>query len=98
MLSTTATAGRQPLSHVEKWKVELQKRGLSESTIRSAHTILRAVLHTAVRDEALAKDPAAAVARPKVARKEAPHLTAGQIRSLPPRLRPAARAHSSSCW
>ena len=46
--------GAQPLdklrpSHIEAWKVELEHRGLSESTIRSAYTILRAVLDTAVR-------------------------------------------------
>jgi len=35
-------------SHIEAWKVELEQRGLSESTIRSAYTILRAVLDTAV--------------------------------------------------
>ena len=57
-------------------------RGLSESTIRSAYTILRAVLDTAVRDDALAKNPAAAVARPKVTRKEAAHLTTAQVRTL----------------
>ena len=28
-------------SHIEAWKVELEQRGLSESTIRSAYTILR---------------------------------------------------------
>ena len=61
---------------------------LSESTIRSAYTILRAVLDTAVRDDALAKNPAAAVPRPKVSRKEAPHLTTAQVRALlePPRI------------
>jgi site-specific recombinase XerC len=45
-------------SHIEAWKVELEHRGLSESTIRSAYTILRAVLDTAVRDKALAQNPA----------------------------------------
>jgi integrase len=45
--------GTQPLdklrpSHIEAWKVELQHRGLSESTIWSAYTnLLRAVLDTA---------------------------------------------------
>jgi hypothetical protein len=39
--------GGEPLdklrpSHIEAWKVELEDRGLSESTIRSAYTILRA--------------------------------------------------------
>jgi hypothetical protein len=63
--------GAQPLdklrpSHIEAWKVELEHRGLSESTIRSAYTILGAVLDTAVRDGALAQNPAHAVRRPRV--------------------------------
>jgi len=62
--------------------VELQQRGLSESTIRSAYTILRAVLDTAVRDDALARNPAAAVTRPKVTRKEAAYLSTAQVRTL----------------
>lgn len=69
-------------SHVEAWTVELRNRGLSESTIRSAYTILRAILDTAVRDDALAKNPAAAISRPKVTRKEAAHLTTSQVRIL----------------
>ncbi|MDQ6688816.1 MAG: site-specific integrase [Actinomycetota bacterium] len=82
-----ATIGARSLdklkpSHVEAWKVELQKRGLSESTIRSAYTILRAILDTAVRDDALAKNPASSVARPKVTRKEAAYLTTTQVRTL----------------
>ena len=55
---------------------------MSESKIRSAYTILRAVLDTAVRDDALAKNPAAAVPRPKVSRKQAAHLTTAQVRTL----------------
>lgn len=62
--------------------MELQKRGLSESTVRSACTILRAILDTAVRDEALARNPAAAVARPQVTRKEAAYLTTAQVGTL----------------
>lgn len=58
------------------------KRALAESTIRSAYTILRAVLDTAGRDGALASNPAAAVRRPRVTIKEAPHLTPGQVAAL----------------
>ncbi len=36
-------------SHVEAWKVELQGRRLSDSTIRSAFNALKAILDTAVR-------------------------------------------------
>jgi hypothetical protein len=52
-------------TQVDSWKVELQGRGLSDSNIRSAYTILRAILDSAVRDGALARNPAAAVTRPE---------------------------------
>jgi integrase len=68
--------------HVEGWIVGLRGKQLSESTIRSAYTILRAVLDTAVRDGALARNPAAAVKRPKVTSKEAAYLTPEQVRAL----------------
>jgi integrase len=69
-------------SHVEGWLVELRRKGLAESTIRSAYTILRAVLDTAVRDGALASNPAAVIRRPRVTAKEAPHLTPRQVAEL----------------
>jgi integrase len=49
-------------------------RALSDSTIRSTYTVLRAGLDGAVRDGLLAKNPAAAVKRPGVERTEARHL------------------------
>ncbi|MBY0441202.1 MAG: site-specific integrase [Mycobacteriaceae bacterium] len=49
-------------------------RALSDSTIRSAYTVLRSGLDGAVRDGLLAKNPAAAVKRPGVERTEARHL------------------------
>jgi integrase len=69
-------------SHIEGWVVELRRKGLAESTIRSAYTILRAVLDTAVRDGALAANPAAVIRRPRVTAKEAAHLTPAQIVDL----------------
>ncbi|MFW3168964.1 tyrosine-type recombinase/integrase [Geodermatophilus sp. CPCC 206100] len=69
-------------SHVEGWVVELRRKGLAESTIRSAYTILRAVLDTAVRDGALGANPAAAIRRPRVTAKEAPYLTPAQVAEL----------------
>jgi integrase len=69
-------------SHVEGWVVELRRKGLAESTIRSAYTILRAVLDTAVRDGALASNPAAVIRRPRVTSKEAHHLTPPQVAAL----------------
>jgi len=50
------------------------RRALSDSTIRQTYTVLRAGLDGAVRDGLLAKNPAAAVKRPGVARTEARHL------------------------
>ena len=64
--------------HVEAWIVGLRGKGLSESTVRSAYTILRSVLDTAVRDDALGRNPAAAVARPKVTATEAAYLSPQQ--------------------
>ncbi|BCO36019.1 site-specific integrase [Mycobacterium heckeshornense] len=49
------------------------RRALSDSTIRQTYTVLRAGLDGAVRDGLLAKNPAAAVKRPGVARTEARH-------------------------
>jgi integrase len=69
-------------SHVEGWVVELRRKGLAESTVRSAYTILRAILDTAVRDGALAANPAAVIRRPRVTAKEAPHLTPAQVAAL----------------
>ena len=82
-----SSIGRLPLdkarpSHVEGWVVELRRKGLAESTIRSAYTILRAVLDTAVRDGALASNPAAVIRRPRVTSKEAPYLTPSQVADL----------------
>jgi integrase len=54
-------------------------RALSDSTIRSTYTVLRAALDGAVRDGLLAKNPAAAVKRPGVERAEAKHLDRGAV-------------------
>ena len=78
----SGTLDRVRPSHVEGWIVELRRKGLAESTVRSAYTILRAVLDTAVRDGALGSNPAAAIRRPRVTAKEAPHLTPAQVADL----------------
>ncbi|WP_369256928.1 hypothetical protein [Geodermatophilus amargosae] len=62
--------------------MELRRTGLADSTIRSAYTILRAVLDTAVRAGGLASDPASGVRRPKVTATEAPHSTPAQVADL----------------
>jgi hypothetical protein len=69
------------LVSVEGGKSSLSTAG-SLSPIRSAYTILRAVLDTAVRDRALAQNPAHAVRRPRVPVTEAAYLTPDHVRSL----------------
>lgn len=69
-------------STVESWVVELRQAGLSQSTVRSVYTVLRAILDSAVRDGLLATNPAAVVKRPKVDHHEAAFLTPGQVRAL----------------
>lgn len=76
------TLDKLKASHIEAWIVELRERGLSQSTVRSAYTILRSILDAAVRDEAITKNPAVAIKRPKVDAKEAAYLTKAQIDAL----------------
>jgi integrase len=57
-------------------------RALSDSTIRQVYTVLRAGLDGAVRDGLLARNPAAAVKRPGVARQEARHLDADAVTAV----------------
>lgn len=57
-------------------------RALSDATIRQAYTVLRAGLDGAVRDGLLARNPAAAVRRPGVARREAKHASAVDVNKL----------------
>lgn len=57
-------------------------RALSDSTIRSTYTVLRAALDGAVRDGLLARNPAAQVRRPGVERTEAHHLDADAVTAV----------------
>lgn len=57
-------------------------RALSDSTIRTTYTVLRAALDGAVRDGLLARNPAALIHRPSVQRTEARHLTPDEVRIL----------------
>lgn len=68
--------------HVEQWLVSLRSKGKSESTVRQCYTVLRAILETAVRDELLGRNPAAAVTRPKAGHHEAQCLSPAQVRAL----------------
>ncbi|MDQ3158279.1 MAG: site-specific integrase [Actinomycetota bacterium] len=57
-------------------------RAFADSTIRSVYTVARAALDGAVRDGLLATNPAAAMKRPGVERKEARFLSGDEMRSL----------------
>lgn len=92
------TLERVRASHVEGWVVELRRKGLAESTVRSAYTILRAVLDTAVRNGALASNPAAVVRRPRVTAKEAAHLTPAEVAELLRAAQDTRYARCSRCW
>ena len=79
--------GAVPLDRLRATDVEaliLKMRGkdLSASTIRQTFSILRAVLDAAVRDEYLARNVAALVKRPAVARTEARALSRDETQAL----------------
>ena len=57
-------------------------RALSDSTLRSTYTVLRAGLDGAVRDGLIARNPAALVTRPGVERREARHLDGSGVAAV----------------
>lgn len=67
-------AKTKPVKAIEDDEGPQLVRALSDSTIRQTYTVLRSALDGAVRDGLLARNPAAAVKRPGVARREARHL------------------------
>ena len=67
---------------IEKFLLTLTEQKLSESTIRQIYTVLRTGLDGAVRDELLARNPAALVKRPKVTKREVGHLDPKQAKAL----------------
>jgi len=82
-----APLGALPLDRLRASDVEAlvhrkRRDGKAGSTVRQIYTVLRAVLDTAVRDDLLARNPAAVVKRPAVERREAHYLTAEQVRTL----------------
>ena len=78
----TIPLGRLRPSDVEALVVTKRDAGLSASTVRTIYTALRAALDIASRDGLIRSNPAAAVRRPGVERKDAPHLTAEQAQAL----------------
>jgi integrase len=73
------TLDRLRPSDVERLILTLRDRGLSPSTVRMVYSALRLALDGAVRDQLLARNPAAAVVRPGVPRREARHLGADEV-------------------
>lgn len=79
--------GQRQLDHlrpsdIEALVVAKRKEGLAPSTVRTIYTVLRAALDIAVRDGLLQTNPAAAVRRPSIPRREASFLTPRQVRLL----------------
>ena len=66
-------------SHVDELVVRLRRAGLADTTVRLAYTTLRAVLADAVLDGLIADNAAAKTPRPRVARREARHLSASAV-------------------
>jgi integrase len=69
-------------SDVEALVLACREKGLSDNTVREIYTVARLALDGAVRDGLIARNPAAVVARPGVARREARHLAAGDVTAL----------------
>lgn len=69
-------------SDVEALVVSRREAGLSDSTVRTIYTVLRAALDVAVRDGLVRSNVAAAVKRPTVERRDASFLTAQQAQRL----------------
>ncbi len=81
-LSPSLTA---PTCHLGQTQSELQTPAvgrLSDSTVRQIYTVLRADPDGAVHDGLIARNPAAQVTRPGVARREARHLDADSVAAV----------------
>ena len=70
-------------SDIERWIVQSRDvNNVADSSLRTDYAVLRAILDTAVRDGLVARNVAAQVPRPSVARREALHLTPAQVAEL----------------
>jgi integrase len=79
--------GNRPLDRIRRSDVEAlivakRQSGLAPSTVRTIYTVLRAALDVAVRDQLLRRNPAAAVKRPSVNRRDATYLTVEDAQRL----------------
>ena len=77
----------KPLARIRKTDIDalivgLRKKCLSDSTVRSVYTVLRAVLEDAKDDGLVAVNMAAKVKRPGIARKEAKHLAVSDVTAV----------------
>ena len=75
---------------VRSWRAELLSAGVSVSVLAKAYRLLRAVLHTAVDDDVIRRNPCRIKGADQEHAAERPTLTAGQVaalaRLMPPRL------------
>ena len=83
----TMTLGAIRPTHVEALTERMRASGLSDSTVRTTYTVLRAVLDGAVRDRLIAENVAVKVKRPAVTsradgRDEARHLSPIDVRAV----------------
>lgn len=69
-------------SDIDRLILALKAKGLSESTVRQVYTVLRAVLDAATRDGLIARNVAADVQRPGLARHEAQALSPADVSAL----------------
>jgi integrase len=79
--------GPVPLARIEQpavaaWVAEMRGRGLSASRTRQAYRVLSGMLDSAVQGGYLAKSPCAGIKLPRMVRRDAVILTAGQVDDL----------------
>ncbi|GAB4076174.1 site-specific integrase [Nostocoides australiense] len=73
---------RIKVTTIDAWLAGLKKAELAESTRRQAFIVLRLVLDAALRDKIIGSNPASLVDRPKVSKREAAYLSAGEVERL----------------
>ncbi len=69
-------------SEIDQWVANMIAHGLSPSTARSAHSLLRGALEAAVRDRILPRNPAREIRLPQTVRREMRLLTLQEIHEL----------------
>jgi len=69
-------------SDIDGLILALKDKGLADATVQRIFTVLRVALAGAVRDGLIARNPAASVKQPSVARKEARYLSPAEVASL----------------